>query len=210
MKSFFFSIFILFIIFGCKSNDLPQNVTNNDFTVLIDASHGGKDPGAVNKTGITEKELSLSYSSSLESELKDNGINVVRTRYQDEFVSLFKRIKKAEVGKVDAIISIHFNYSRDESKNGFETYYQSENTQSLKLDSLIHSKIGKLNSLMDNGSQAGKFFILVNSPVPAVLVEIGHLSNKNDLSLINDREFQEKITKVIAEAIKEYFTGKKA
>jgi len=66
----------------------------------------------VSKTGIQEKELSALYASSLESALREKGLNVVQTRSQDEFISLLKRVEKAQDGKADAVISIHFNYSK--------------------------------------------------------------------------------------------------
>jgi N-acetylmuramoyl-L-alanine amidase len=97
--------------------------------IVIDAGHGGKDPGAIGRRlGIRERDLSLSIAKKLKRILEDNGIRVIMTRDSDEFISLPERVKMANSSGADLFVSIHINASRSRSMNGFECYYLSEAT----------------------------------------------------------------------------------
>lgn len=98
-------------------------------TIVLDAGHGGKDPGAIGRRlGIKEKRLTLSIAKKLKSILEDNGVRVIMTRDSDEFISLPERARIANSSGADLFISIHINASRSRSMNGFECYYLSEAT----------------------------------------------------------------------------------
>ncbi len=98
-------------------------------TIIIDAGHGGKDPGAIGRRlGIKEKDLTLSIAKKLKGTLEDNGIRVIMTRDSDEFIPLPERVKIANASNADLFVSIHINASRSRSMNGFECYYLSEAT----------------------------------------------------------------------------------
>ncbi|MFA5255117.1 MAG: N-acetylmuramoyl-L-alanine amidase [Candidatus Omnitrophota bacterium] len=98
-------------------------------SIVIDAGHGGKDPGAIGRRlHIKEKNLTLSIAKKLKRILEDNGIRVIMTRDSDEFVSLPERVRIANSSGADLFISIHINASRSRSMNGFECYYLSEAT----------------------------------------------------------------------------------
>ncbi|MFH1459329.1 MAG: N-acetylmuramoyl-L-alanine amidase [Candidatus Omnitrophota bacterium] len=93
--------------------------------IVIDAGHGGKDPGAVGKSGIKEKDIVLDLAQRLGKELKKQGINVVLTRNTDIFHSLQKRSQIANEENADFFISIHANAAQTSSAQGFEAYYLS-------------------------------------------------------------------------------------
>jgi N-acetylmuramoyl-L-alanine amidase len=98
-------------------------------SIVIDAGHGGKDPGAIGRRlRIKEKDLTLSIARKLKRILEDNGIRVMMTRDSDVFVSLPERAKIANSSGADLFISVHINASRSRSMNGFECYYLSEAT----------------------------------------------------------------------------------
>ncbi len=98
-------------------------------SIVIDAGHGGKDPGAIGRRlGIKERDLTLSVARKLKRILEDNGIRVIMTRDSDEFISLPNRAKIANSSGADLFVSIHINASRSRSMNGFECYYLSEAT----------------------------------------------------------------------------------
>jgi len=98
-------------------------------TIVIDAGHGGKDPGAIGRRlGIREKDLTLSIAKKLKRVLEDNGIRVIMTRDSDEFIPLPERARIANAGSADLFVSIHINASRSRAMNGFECYYLSEAT----------------------------------------------------------------------------------
>jgi N-acetylmuramoyl-L-alanine amidase len=91
--------------------------------VVIDAGHGGEDPGALGVTGLREKEVNLDIAKRLANILSADGIEVVLTRATDKFVSLSGRVSIANNSGADLFISIHSNASRTRSLNGFEVYY---------------------------------------------------------------------------------------
>ena len=98
-------------------------------SIVLDAGHGGKDPGAVGRRiGIKERDLTLSIAKKLRRILEDNGIRVIMTRDSDAFIPLPERVKIANASGADLFISIHINASRSRSMNGFECYYLSEAT----------------------------------------------------------------------------------
>ncbi|GBE03451.1 N-acetylmuramoyl-L-alanine amidase AmiC precursor [bacterium BMS3Abin09] len=97
---------------------------NNIRTVVIDAGHGGKDPGAVGLRGLREKDITLSVGKKLGKIIeKKHGVNVIYTRTRDRFVSLNKRTQLANSSKADLFISIHTNASKRRGARGIETYF---------------------------------------------------------------------------------------
>ena len=94
--------------------------------VVIDPGHGGKDPGAIGRTGLKEKDTVLDISRRIKKELKKNGIDVIMTRNSDRFVRLSERAKIANKNDADLFVSIHANASRSRWLRGFEVYHLSD------------------------------------------------------------------------------------
>lgn len=94
--------------------------------VVIDAGHGGYDPGAIGRTGLREKDVNLDIAKRLSQLLEDSGIEVVMTRRSDNFISLENRVEIANRANADFFISIHSNSARSRKLNGFEVYYISD------------------------------------------------------------------------------------
>ena len=97
-------------------------------TIVIDPGHGGRDPGAIGRSGLKEKDITLSIAKRLAQELRKRGINVVLTRDSDKFVSLWKRSQIANSHKASFFISIHANSARARKAEGLEVYYLSDAT----------------------------------------------------------------------------------
>lgn len=93
--------------------------------VVVDAGHGGNDPGAIGRTGLREKFVTLDIAKRLASLLEAEGIEVVLTRSSDIFVPLDARVDTANRAKADLFVSIHANANRVRSLNGFEVYFVS-------------------------------------------------------------------------------------
>jgi N-acetylmuramoyl-L-alanine amidase len=91
--------------------------------VVLDAGHGGSDPGTIGKTGMREKFINLDMAYRLKKILEDSGVEVVMTRSSDVFIPLERRVEIANKSKADIFISIHANANRVRSLNGFEVYY---------------------------------------------------------------------------------------
>lgn len=96
--------------------------------VVIDPGHGGKDPGAIGRTGLKEKDIVLNVSRWIKEELEENGMDVIMTRDCDEFIPLGRRTKIANENNADLFISVHANANRARWLGGFEVYYLSEAT----------------------------------------------------------------------------------
>jgi N-acetylmuramoyl-L-alanine amidase len=100
--------------------------------VVIDAGHGGKDPGTIGKKGMREKDVNLDIARRLSKLLKADGIDAVMTRSTDTFISLERRVTIANNSHADLFISIHANANRVRSLNGLEVYYISPNVSDTK------------------------------------------------------------------------------
>lgn len=105
-----------------KVPDLIEQLGLTVKTVMIDAGHGGKDPGA-SRNRIREKDYALKTAKMLGKKLKAKGFNVLYTRSTDVFIPLEERTAKANVQKVDLFVSLHINANKKKSVNGIETYY---------------------------------------------------------------------------------------
>ena len=97
-------------------------------TIVIDAGHGGKDPGAVGRSGLKEKEVALDIARYLQELLSGYGITAILVRTNDRFVSLGNRARFANKNNADFFISIHTNAHRDRRARGFEVFWLSEPT----------------------------------------------------------------------------------
>ena len=204
MKSILIISIFLLMVFSCKQSEISPNTLKSNKKVLLDISHGGNDPGAVNKQGLKEKDLSLDYASYISAELLKNKVDVIQTRTEDEFISLTERVGMAESKSIDVVISIHFNASKDPSESGLKTNFKPGCKKSLALDSLFHSKVLASNLIKDNGGKPWKFFILKNSPVPAMIIEVGYLTNEEEVKLINDDNFKVKFANILSETLVDY------
>ncbi len=93
------------------------------FKVIIDAGHGGNDPGAIGRSGLREKDVNLDIAKRLSNLLKEEGVQTVLTRTTDKFIPLSSRVNIANRSAADLFISVHSNAARSRSLNGFEVYY---------------------------------------------------------------------------------------
>ena len=101
----------------------PQISLSRIKKVVIDAGHGGNDPGAIGRTGLREKVINLDIAKRLAKIFEDDGLQVIMTRSNDRFISLERRVEVANNQKADLFISIHSNAARSRSLCGFEVYY---------------------------------------------------------------------------------------
>ncbi|MFH0855513.1 MAG: N-acetylmuramoyl-L-alanine amidase [Candidatus Omnitrophota bacterium] len=91
--------------------------------IVVDAGHGGNDPGAIGRTGLREKDVNLDIAKRLAILLRSEGVDVVMTRSTDRFIPLGSRVEITNNAKADLFVSIHSNANRTRSMNGFEIYY---------------------------------------------------------------------------------------
>ncbi len=173
-----------------------EPVTEQGMTVVLDAGHGGYDPGAV-ANGLQEKHVAKAYNDQLKQTLEADGIDVVETRQGDEFVSLASRVNQANQAQADLFISIHANSFSQSSVRGFETHYYQSSTAARA----VESEISQLSNGNSRGIYQSNFQVLRDTTMPAVLIEVGYLTNPNDASLLQTSEHQQDVSEAVRRAV---------
>jgi N-acetylmuramoyl-L-alanine amidase len=182
---------------------IPPSVPQGQRVVVIDAGHGGRDPGAVGIGGIQEKEINLTISRRVQQRLQEAGITALMTRSDDREIDLDPRVAFAQRANADLFVSIHANaisMSRPEV-NGLETYYYSSGQ---RLAQVIHNSILRRTNMRDRGVRQARFYVLRHSSMPAVLVETGFVTGSEDAARFRDMNARMQIADAIAEGILEY------
>ena len=184
------------------STNIPR-ARQGQLTVVIDPGHGGRDPGAVGIGGLREKDINITVARRMQASLQEKGINVVLTRADDREIDLQPRVSMAERADADIFVSIHSNaisLSRPEV-NGLETYYYSSG---LRLAQTIHSNVLQRTSLRDRGVRQSRFYVLVNTSMPAVLVETGFVTGSEDAERFRDPQAVNEIADGITAGVLQY------
>lgn len=164
--------------------------------IFVDAGHGGTDPGAVGNL-VIEQAVNVNVANKLAELLRSGGYEVMTYRTtKDENVlpgksaDLTNRARMANDWGADYFISIHTNSSTNPSANGFEAYiYRLGNRAQGLADSIVKSFVSRLGS-KDNGVRAANFAVLRQTDMPAVLLELGYLSNPTEALNLNSSAWQ--------------------
>ncbi|KOR88845.1 N-acetylmuramoyl-L-alanine amidase family protein [Paenibacillus solani] len=182
---------------------VPPMTSNGKKTVVIDPGHGGIKPGSVSISGIKEKAFNLDLSLKVEALLKkEKDINVVMTRTDDSHLELSDRVKIANNLNADIFVSIHANSSTVSSPSGTETLYTRDSSKSLA--NIMHKHLIKATGLKDRSAKYSNLHVTRETTMPAVLLEIGFLSNKGDEAQLFNDDFQNRVAQGIVAGIKEY------
>ena len=164
--------------------------------IVLDAGHGGKDPGA-NANGLLEKDITLELALKVGSYLKANyNCNVNYTRDKDVFLTLSERANIANGAKADLFCSFHINSFGSTSK-GFETYrYPGTEGKTLELQKDVHEEVMKVlkpYNIADRGMKQKDFAVVRKTSMPALLTETLFISNPNEAKLLKSEAFLHKI-----------------
>ena len=213
-------------------------------TVMIDAGHGGKDPGAQGLSGLTEKDVNLRFAKFLGEALQKKGLNVIYTRSADVFIPLETRTELANSKGADLFVSVHCNSHTDKSSAGMETYSLNlattqeavrvaarENAASQKkisdlqailTDLMLSAKTAESRDLAkfvqkrsiaavrgdyptrDRGPHEAPFFVLIGANMPAVLVELGYVTNPADAQRLGSDAYLRALAQGMTEGILAY------
>ncbi|OGH99968.1 MAG: hypothetical protein A2039_05830 [Candidatus Melainabacteria bacterium GWA2_34_9] len=181
--------------------------SNYKLGVVLDAGHGGQEPGAI-RAGNYEKNITIDITQRVKTYLKQAGINVIMTREEDETVSLKQRAAITNTEDPDVFVSIHINSSENLGVRGLETYYYTP--QSKALAQSVHAKmVNNINS-PDRGIRTARFYVIRNTAVPAILAEVGYLSNDSERYSILTEERKDATARAIANGIINYLKSKKS
>ncbi|MBN1507400.1 MAG: N-acetylmuramoyl-L-alanine amidase [Sedimentisphaerales bacterium] len=172
-------------------------------TVVIDPGHGGKDPGTT-VGGTHEKHIVLRVARQVAALLEQRGVNVVMTRQDDRFIELEDRAQIANRRDTDLFVSIHADSAPDRSISGFTLYVASgasrEAHNAARAVSAAMSRAGSDT----RGIREADYKVLVQTSCPAILIELGYLSNYADARHLQDSAFQTRLAQAIAAGILDY------
>ena len=189
--------------FGATSADVvaPKKIgsaSKGNYDVLnkvvyLDAGHGGYDPGA-SYFGISEKSLTLAIQSRVKAKLEAEGYQVVTTRTSDTYVDLTDRSRAANASESDIFVSIHINAN------------PTRLSMSDTLANAIQSSLINATGAQNQGVKRQTFAVLRETTAPAVLLELGFLSNPQEAARLNTSAYQETLANAIVAGIKRYYS----
>jgi len=225
-------------------------ISNKIKKIVIDAGHGGNDPGAIGKTGLREKDINLDIAKRLAFLLKSEGVEVILPRSSDAFIPLDRRVQITNNSKADLFISIHSNANRSRSMHGFEIYYvatsvndakrafysarnanldltnaslasysldlkailwdmlyNNSRAESIYLGRNICKIIGDKCDVKVNGLKDARYQVLRGAYMPAILIEIGFVSNSSEERMLKNGYYRQQLAEGILEGVRDYAQG---
>ncbi len=194
--------------------------------VVLDPGHGGQDSGAM-CNGVLEKDLTLDVARRIDRLLEAEGMATLMTRMGDTYVSLADRATFANRVSNCIFVSVHFNEDNKPVSSGVETYYaahqitagsfvaswlpflwrplsDSPNFESQSLAQYIQEALVARTGALDRGTRAEQFFVIANVTSPAVLIEGGFLTNKEDISKVASEDYREQLAAAVTDGILRY------
>lgn len=175
--------------------------TEKKMRIVIDAGHGGKDNG-VEVNDITEKEITEAISRKIKFLNNKESVEVIVIRDKDEFMDLTDRVNKINALKPDLVISLHINSAQDSTVNGFEVFVGEKNTK--QEDSKIFAETllnATPKSLTKREVKEANFYLLNNVECPAVLLELGFLTNNHDRDFLESQLGQQKLALMVIKSL---------
>jgi N-acetylmuramoyl-L-alanine amidase len=184
-----------------------RSLPNSRVVVVVDPGHGGKDPGAIGIRGLQEVDVVLPISLRLSQILQKNGVQVVMTRRSDYFVSLPGRVNIAEKTDASVFVSVHANYVGPgrSDVSGLETYYYDSGDNFART---VHRSILRSINVKNRGVRRARFYVLRKSSMPAILVEVGYVSGREDAAKLRNPEYQKQMGEAIALGVLQYLRQK--
>lgn len=178
----------------------------DEITIVVDAGHGGMDPGKIGINNALEKDINLAVALKLERNLRENGINVVMTRTDDS--GLYKetdsnkkvrdmknRLAIIEEAKPALAVSIHQNSYPDSSVSGVQVFYYKDSVKSKEAAEIMQTQM--IRTLKPRKERAAKdnssYYLLKKTSVPIVIVECAFMSNPTEAQLLTQDDYQEKV-----------------
>ncbi|MFZ5642018.1 MAG: N-acetylmuramoyl-L-alanine amidase [Bacillota bacterium] len=180
--------------------------------IVLDAGHGGSDPGAIGPSGLKEKVVNLDITLKAAQILRSKGATVLLTRTGDTYIDLYERPEIANRNEADLFVSIHSNANPSRSHSGTSTYFlrePGEGMEDVRIEGMYLARsiqASLLNELKreDKGVLQANFAVLTRSQVPAALAEVAFLSNYEEEKLLGTDQFRLKAAEAIVEGIENY------
>lgn len=198
------------------STTLPPSSGSKGKTIILDAGHGGNDPGSIGVDGTHEATITLQIALKAQQALINQGYKVVMIRTTDKSCRVGTDVSaelrcRADMPKQyggNIYISIHTNIGPS-SARGSETYYNSSlnpyPTSSQSLANAVHSAYQPVFGSLNRGVQTAEYYVVKRTTVPSILLEVGFGSNSSDLSKLKSSAMQQSVANAIAKGVNKYF-----
>lgn len=180
--------------------NLNTTSSRTQYLVYVDAGHGGSDPGAV-ANGIREKDINLAIALKVRDKLRALGVQVVMNRETDVFVAFQDTAAHANSVKPDAFISIHAN-AATAAAHGIETYYNK--SIDLPLANEVHSRLISYTGANNRGVKWNEFYVTKHTTMPAILTEVGFVTNATEAAKLNTNSYQNTLANAITDGAIKY------
>lgn len=176
--------------------------------IVLDAGHGGTDEGA-KVNAFMEKKIALTTTLLTKKHLEEIGYRVVMTRSRDVFLPLPRRVSIANKTKGSLFVSIHFNSSPSAEAHGIEIFYFDSKEMwrtkaSKRLANCILGRVVNHTDALSRGVKRGNFHVIRETDMPAVLVEGGFMTNREERGKLRDKEYLDRLAIGIAQGIDRY------
>lgn len=209
-----FALFFLFFVPAVSAEVYSDSIKGK--VLVVDPGHGGFDPGAV-KGGTYEKTINYEIAQKLKKELEEKGATVILTRNSDYNLAvpglhkraatrydLKKRLEIAEKSGAVLFVSIHVNSINNARIRGSEAFYAPKSEKSKLLAECIQEELRAIPDIEKRIAKPSDFFILSNARIPAVLVEVGYLSNPEERKKLLSNDYQTLLAGKISRGIQKF------
>ena len=202
---------IIIALVAFKKVETPKTYKSlsKQYTIVIDAGHGGDDKGAIAADGTSEKEISLQLAQAIKAANKNPNLNIVLTRETDVFNNVKEKSLIANDLKPDVFVSLHMNDApKPSSLSGFEIYVSSKENEYSNASKLLAQTIS--NNLPTDIPNRGikqrtlGIYVLQAVQAPSVLIETGFMTNENDMAYIKNTNHQERLVKQVLQGIEQF------
>ena len=194
-----------------------SNQMSNQKVIVVDAGHGGADPGMIGVGGLEEKGINLTIAVKVKEELESSGFTVVMTREEDvglyddsshnkKAQDLQKRISIIQEVKPLLTVSIHQNSYEDSSVRGPQVFYYKDSPEGEKLAGILQEKLNTELEVERPRVEKGNtsYYLLKRSPGILNIIECGFLTNPDEAALLQEEAYQRKVARALVEGICEY------
>ena len=197
-------VIVVFLLSGCQTTGSIRSPRSlqaaGDFnTVVIDAGHGGHDSGARSVTGAPEKQLTLDTARRVSRILRASGLRVVETRTGDYFIPLDQRVASSNRLRNVVFVSIHYNWVKKSKPSGVETFFYSPSSSRLAAN--IQREVAKNSGSPNRGIKQRRLYVLRNNKRPAVLCELGFVSNPSENRILQTAAGRQRLAEAVARGI---------
>lgn len=191
------------LVKGGSSSQPPSSSSLEGINVVLDAGHGGYDPGAVGYYGGNEKNMTLPTAQVVSDQLEQAGANVIMTRSSDRYLSLEERVAISHDYNTHAFISLHYNSSIYSNARGISTYYYSNTDKGLA--DQVQDQLIAHTGLQNDGVKFGDFHVLRENNDTSILVELGFLSNPIEVEKLKTAAYKANVAEAITQGLMDYF-----